>query len=240
MRLAALALALAALALSGCETTAEKSAKLEHQAKLAAQRERKESETVTFGRESKVARVLAAQLLKGSESSAAVVTVRNDSARALRAVPVALTVRQASGTELFKNDEAGSEAALVSIPSIPPHGVVTWVDDQVPQGGASVSAQVGEAQSVSGAMPAISLSGVHLTEDETSGPGAGGTVANHSAVAQQKLVVYVLARRGGRVVAAGRAVIAELGAGSSQSFQVFFVGDPHGAQLQASAPPSSF
>ncbi len=127
------ALALAAIALTGCETTAEKSAKLEHQAKLAAAREHKSSQTLSFTHESAIVKVLASALLQGSETSAALVTVRNTSAHALEGVPIEITVKESSGAQLFKNDEAGSEAALVSIPSLPAHAELTWVDDQVPQ-----------------------------------------------------------------------------------------------------------
>jgi hypothetical protein len=45
--------------------------------------------------------------------------------------------------------------------------------------------------------------------------------------------------RGGRIVAAGRAVLPEVGAGQRAPFQVFFIGSPQGAQLQASAPPTT-
>jgi hypothetical protein len=42
------------------------------------------------------------------------------------------------------------------------------------------------------------------------------------------------------VVAAGRAVLASVGAGASLPFQVFLVGSPVGAKLVASAPPTTF
>jgi hypothetical protein len=60
-------------------------------------------------------------------------------------------------------------------------------------------------------------------------------VVNHSTVAQQELVVDAIARRAGRIVALGRAVIAQDPAGSSTPFQIFFVGDPNGARLEFSA-----
>ena len=51
--------------------------------------------------------------------------------------------------------------------------------------------------------------------------------------------MFGVARRAGRIVAAGRAVLPELPAGSRLPFQIFFVGDPHGAQLQVSAPATT-
>jgi hypothetical protein len=51
--------------------------------------------------------------------------------------------------------------------------------------------------------------------------------------------VYGLARRGGRIVAAGRAVLPEVAANASAPFQAFLVGAPQGATLEASAPPTT-
>ncbi|HEX4186973.1 MAG TPA: hypothetical protein VHY83_03645 [Solirubrobacteraceae bacterium] len=234
-------LALVGLTLTGCETTAERSAKLERQAKLAASREHRPQQTVTFTRESADVKVVRAELLHGSEGAAAVVTVRNGSAHALRAVPIALTVADSAGRVVFQNNAPGSEAALVSIASIPAHGTLTWVDDQIPASGspAKVSARAGEAAPLRGSLPKVAVAGVHLIEDPANGAGAAGTASNHSTAAQHALVVYVLARRRGHAIAAARAVLPELGAGSSLPFQAFFVGDPHGGTLQASAPASS-
>jgi hypothetical protein len=53
-------------------------------------------------------------------------------------------------------------------------------------------------------------------------------------------VVYAIARKGGRIVAAGRAVLPEVGQGASVPFQAYFVGDPKGARIEATAPPSTF
>jgi hypothetical protein len=79
---------------------------------------------------------------------------------------------------------------------------------------------------------------VHASE-EGSTTGAAGTVRNDSSVTQQNLVVYVLARRGGQIVAAGRAVLPEVGAGAALPFQAFLQGDPSGARLEASAPATT-
>jgi hypothetical protein len=49
----------------------------------------------------------------------------------------------------------------------------------------------------------------------------------------------VLARKDGKIVAAGRAVLAEVKPGASVPFQAFFVGDAKGAKLEVSAPPTT-
>lgn len=226
-----------AVTLSACETTAEKSAKLER----AAHHTRLAEKGLTITKPSADVRVLSATIVHGREGNAAVITLSNTSARALRAVPIAITVKDAHGATLFQNDTAGLEPALTSLGSLAAHGRATWIDDQILTSGtpASVSATVGEAPSVSGALPRIEVRGVHASE-EGGTQGAAGTVRNASSVVQQSLVVYVLARRGDKVVAAGRAVLPEVGAGASLPFQAFLQGDLSGAQLEASAPTTTF
>jgi hypothetical protein len=229
---------MAALALAGCESSQEQSAKLERAAKLAAAHEARVSKGLTIARESAVVKVLAATVVSSPEGAAAVVTVRNDSARALASVPLAIAVKGAGGQTLYENDAPGLEAALTAIALVPAHGEVTWVDDQLPKSAqpVSVSARVGEGTAVSAAPPPIEVAGLHLEE---AGAGAAGTVRNRSQLVQRKLVVFVVARRAGRVVAAARAVLPELAAGASAPFQVFFVGAAAGASLQASVPATT-
>ncbi|HWX74419.1 MAG TPA: hypothetical protein VNZ05_03880 [Solirubrobacteraceae bacterium] len=234
------ALLLLALALAGCETTAEKSARLEKASKLAAAK-RPVARAPSLGRASTRVRVLASTIVSGSEGAAAAITLRNDSPRALRGVPLAITLRDAAGHTVFQNFLPGSEGALISVPSIPAHGELTWVDDQLPKvHAASVDVRVGEARLVPGPLPSLAITGASIGEEPSGGLGASGTIANHSRAAQLHLVLFAVARRGGRVVAAGRAVLPELAAGASAPFHLFFVGDARGAQLQLSAPPVSF
>jgi hypothetical protein len=239
VRALALALTAAALAvsLSACETTAEKSAKLEK----AAHHTRLAEKGLTIARPSGDVRVLSATLVHGHEGNAAVITLGNTSARALRAVPIAITVKDTRGATLFQNNTAGLEPALTSLGSLAAHGEETWIHDQILTSGtpASVSAIVGDSPSVNGALPRIEVHGVHASE-EGGTTGAAGTVRNGSSVTQQNLVVYVLARRAGQIIAAGRAVLPEVGAGASLPFQAFLQGDASGARLEASAPATTF
>ncbi|MGA2321009.1 MAG: hypothetical protein ABSG95_09770 [Solirubrobacteraceae bacterium] len=241
MRWAALvasALALA-LALAGCETTAEKSAKLEREAGKHVTRAQA---GLSIKRASAYVKVLGEVIVRSREGAAAAVTLRNTSSRTLLEVPIAITVTDAEGRTLFENNAPGLEGALVSIPSLPAHDEFTWVDDQLPpsDAAAAVLARVGEAASSSAALPVMGIAGVHLTEDPTNGVGAAGTVTDRSPVAQRKLVVFGVARRAGRIIAAGRAVLPEVAAGASVAFQLFFIGDPRGAQLAMSAPATTF
>ena len=225
-----------ALALSGCESTQEENAKLEKTAKHFALART----GLSIAHASTQVQVLSATVVRGTEGVAAAVTVRNSSSHTLSSVPIAITVKSAHGQTLYQNNAAGLEAGLTQISSLPAHGSVTWVDDQVPSSGApaSVSAVVGEAHVANGPQPRIEVAGTHLAEASTGE--TAGTVRNSSSVTQQHLVVYVLARRAGAVVAAGRAILAEVAPGASVPFQAFLVGAAAGAQLQASAPATTF
>jgi hypothetical protein len=232
-----LTLALAAIALTGCETTAEESARLQRQAKRVTV-----SETgLTITHESTDVHVLSATIVRNSERAAAVVTVRNGSARAQSDVPIAITVKNARGGTVFQNNGPGLEAALVSLASISPHSTVTWVDDQLTTRGATatVSARVGQAHSVSADLPRLIAAGTKVSDDPANGLVATGTVVNRSSTAQKGLVVFVVARRAGSVVAAGRAIVPELAANASTPFQASLAGDASGAGLEAAAPPTN-
>ncbi len=236
------ALVLVALALAGCESTQEKSAQLERAAKLAPGHSQIARAGLSITRESAYVKVVEATVLHSSEGAAAVVTVRNDSGRTLKDVPIAIAVRDPNGRTLFQNDAAGLEAALVSVPSLPANGELAWVDDQVPITGepTTVSARVGEGTTVAGSPPVLTVTGVHPLEESANGAGATGTVSNRSSIAQKDLVVYAVARRDGTIVAAGRAVLPSLASDSSATFQAFFIGSPRGAQLLVSAPATTF
>jgi hypothetical protein len=50
--------------------------------------------------------------------------------------------------------------------------------------------------------------------------------------------VYAAASLGGRLVAAGQASVADLGASSSTTVALRLIGDPRGAVVQLDAPPT--
>jgi hypothetical protein len=230
------------LALGGCESSQEKSAQLEKRAKLAqAENPAQASLGLSIAHVSRAVQVVATQALHSSEGTAVVVTLRNVSSHALRDVPIAITVKGAGGSTLYQNNATGLEAALTAVPLLVAGKQFTWIDDQVQaaEAPASVSALVGEARQAPAPVPQIVLTGVHANE-ESGASGVAGTVHNDSAVVQRELVVYGIARRGARIVAAGRAVLGEVAAHGSSPFQVLFIGSAAGAHVEASAPPSTF
>lgn len=222
---------------SGCQTTAQRSAELEKHAKhqvLA-------SKGVTVTRENPDVEVLQSSIVRSSEGTAVVVSLRNLSSHPLENAPIQITVRDASGKTLFQNNQPGLDPSLTTVSLLSPHAETIWIDDQVPASGvpASAVALVGEATQASARPPSLSVSPAAIAH-EGGEVTATGTVTNRSRIAQQHLVVYTIARRGSKIVAAGRAVLPEALPGKTVPFQVYFVGNPQGAKLQTSAPATTF
>jgi hypothetical protein len=236
------ALVLAALALTACESNQERSAKLEQAAKRheheVGRQQALAQRALAITRVSTKIKVTSATVVHTTQGAAALLTLRNTSGVMLRHVPIQINVTDAHGASVFKNDSAGTSATLVSAALVPAHGAISWIDDQVETSGgvpARVLATVGEGMPTTGTLPQLQVQGAHLAETGE----AEGSVANHSRVNQQELVVYAVARKGATVVAAGRAVLANAAAGSSTPFQVYFVGNPGGARIEYSAPATS-
>ncbi len=232
-----------ALGASSCETNAQRSARLEKERlahPVAVQR------GLSVTRKSPDVKVVESAVLHDENGVAVVVRLRDTGARALRDAPIAITVSSASGAKLYQNNVPGLDSTLVSVPLLEPGREAVWVDDQIPATAtapAKASARVGEAPvtaTPAAAVPLLGVSGMHTFADPSNGVGVEGMVTNRSKVPQQKLVVYVIGRRGGRIVAAGRAVLAEVPAGRGTAFQVFCIGSVRGARLEASAPPTAF
>ncbi len=236
------ALAVAAIVLTGCETTAEESAKLEKAARAhRAVHERASTlSAAALAHPSTKVIVTATAVTHSSEGTAAAITLHNVSSTSLRDIPIEITARDGNGAAVYRNTSAGLSPALVSVPLLAAHASFTGVDDQVSASSTPtrVSARLGEGERAPGSIPALNVTG-HLTEASANGGELEGEVLNASSIEQHELVVYVVASRGGRIVAAGRAVLAQLAGHGSSRFEVFLIGDPRGAQLQLSAPATT-
>lgn len=193
-----------------------------------------------MARESPDVRVLGAEVIHGHEGSAAIVRLRDTSKEPILAAPIAIVVRDGEGRTIYQNNAPGEDESLTKV-SLQPGVETVWIDDQVhtEAAPASASAKVGEGSHPSGATPKLSVEGLHVT-GSGSEASAEGSVRNQSGRTQYNLVVFVLARKGTRIVAGGRAVLPEVLPGASDSFQVYFVGDPAGATLEASAPATTY
>jgi hypothetical protein len=234
IRVAAL-LAVGALALSACQTTQE----------LSAQRAKRAKRLVAVpglrvGRPNPDVAVGPTAVVHDRNGIAAVVELRNTGRAAQAALPVAVTVTDARGAALYRNDAPGLESSLVSVPVLEPGRRTFWVDDQITAAGrpAGVQVRVGLARGAAPVrVPAFAISGLKVRSD-SDGVFAKATIVNRSTVAQQRLTVSCVGRRGGRVVAAGRAIVDRLAPEGAKptTFTVFFIGDPRGTALRCAAP----
>lgn len=224
-----------ALVASGCESTQHKSARLERQAAKV-----KNATGLKVTKRSRDVRVGRTAVLSDANGSAAVVELRNSSRRALAGVPVAISIVDRRRRLLYANDAPGLDTSLVRAPVVRAHGRLLWVNDQVTNatGRARVRARVGaNAEQAPSSLPKIAIRDAKLTTD-VSGAAAVGRVVNTSRVQQVRLVVFGVVRRGGRIVAAGRAIVPKLAPGKDAKFDLFFIGNPGGGKLSLAAPPS--
>lgn len=238
--LALLALgALALLGLSACQSTQDRSAKLAKGAGRLAHRS-----GLTLKSSNRSVRIVSTHVLHDPNGTAAVVELENRSPRAMANVPVALELLGRDGKPLYRNDKAGLAQSLVSTPLLPPGRRVVWVDDQVLGADTArrATVRIGRPRATAPArVPRIGLEHVHLSRD-TSGVFAEGVVINRSGREQRRFTIACVARRHGRIVAAGRAVVDRLPAGHTRKpirFTVYFIGNPKGAKLGFWAPPTN-
>lgn len=232
--------ALLVTALAGCATTQQEAARLQ----LNSARARASERAVRVTRGNPDVRVQGAQLLAGHRESAIVVRIRNVLAHPVSDLPVSVGVTVAGGRRLYLNGAAGSDYFHTHIPAVPAGGVLTWVfTTRRPLAhGAHPFAAVG-VQSPS-LVPRLhtlpKISAVSLAGGARAGRGVRVIVRNLSSIPQYGLQVYLVARRSGRAVSAGRAAIAHLGARTSASVELRLVGGPPTGGVTLEAPPTVF
>jgi hypothetical protein len=229
------ATALTALALSGCETTQQESAKIGRQLG----HQSADAGTTGIGVANRSVRVVASALLAGAPGAVAV-ELRNDGA-AQADVPVGVAVRDAKGAVVYRNNTKGIEPSLQALSLLPARATVWWVDNEVLASGgvaAHVIAAVGAARGRAAAgADGLTASGVSAS-NSFPGPHVDLTVHNASATAQARLTVFAVATAGGKVVGAGRAVLATLAARASGSVEVPMTGTVTGATVSLTLAPS--
>lgn len=228
-------LAVAVLA-SGCESTQSKSERLSKKGNgaIAAQKGLK------IGKRSRAVKVLDTQVLSDANGVAAVVVVRNTTRKALGRVPISIDVTDGKKS-LFRNDEPGLEPSLTGLAAVGGDQTMAWVNDQVfsDKPAKQVKAVVGAATGPTPkSLPALEIGKAKLGGDPTSGVAAEGSIRNKSKLLQRKLVLFAVARKGDKVVAAGRGQVDKLRPGKSAKYQIFFIGNPRGARIEIAAPPT--
>jgi len=233
----AIALAGVALIASGCESTQDKSAKIA--AELGPVKQEK---GLTIAKRSEDVEVVETTLLTDREGTAVAVELRNTSGKDLVDVPIAIDVLDGKGKSVYTNTTPGLEPALASVPFVAAGEETVWVNDQVLAAGVpdSVKVKVGASEETfSGEPPAVSVSAPKLEGDPYTGVAAGGEVLNESGADVDRLLLYGVARQGGRIVAAGRGAIEPLKAnGKDAPYNIYFIGDPRGAEVEVLEFPS--
>ena len=227
----------AAVALSACQTTQELSRERAKTAKkLVAEK------GLTIGRPNPDVAVRATAVLQDANGIAVVIELRNTGRGAQARLPVAISVVDAQGRALYRNNIAGLEDSLVSMALLDRGQDAFWVNNQVTASGrpAKVRAVVGMGKGKPPSrVPSLAISGVRMSSDSGSVI-AKGKIANRSEVTQKRVTIFCVARRGSKIVAAGRAIVDRIppAGGKPVPFTVFFIGNPKGAKLSFSAPPT--
>jgi hypothetical protein len=226
-----------AVALSACQTTQELSAQRAKNAKKLVNQK-----GLTVSRENPDVAVGKTAVIQDKNGIAAVVELRNTGHAAQAVLPVSIAITDAAGKAVYRNDVAGLEDSLVSMSLLTKGEDAFWVNNQITATGkpAKVEAKVGAAKGkVPAKVPTFEISDV-TTDSDSDGVYATGKIVNRSKVVQRRLTIFCVARREGKIVAAGRAILDSLGAAGSKptKFTVFFIGNPKGAKLTFSAPPT--
>ncbi|HTA06823.1 MAG TPA: hypothetical protein VK774_10700 [Solirubrobacteraceae bacterium] len=221
---------------AACESTESESAKIDREAVLAREHE---PGALKIGTPSRTVHASEVTLLGGGGRGAVALRLTSSSTHAQANVPVLVEVKGKAGKLLYSNQPGGTDTKLQHIALLRPHASAWWVDDQVliNQPSSSVTVRVGSGGTAkSSDAPAVSVS-------RTSGVSTGGTVSgelvNHTGRVQRNVSVYAVGLRRGKIVAAGRVLVATLAArnGSPAHFEIPLVGNAAGAKIELTAVP---
>ncbi|HEX5610397.1 MAG TPA: hypothetical protein VFX45_09945 [Solirubrobacterales bacterium] len=229
---------LAMASLSACQSTQSRSAELEAESENVLL----EDQGIEVTKQDPEIKIVGTTVLSEKEGSAVVVELHNDSGQNLVDAPISVEVLDAKGKVVYTNDAPGLEQALVAVPFIPAGGDVVWVNDQVLATGTPKTARVKVGEGgvpYAGPQPLIEVSEPKVEGDPVSGLVAEGTVVNRTGEDQNRLLFYAVARKGGTIVAAGRGAIEHLKPDTKKLFyNVYFTGDPTGADVELSYYPT--
>jgi len=222
---------------SGCETTQELSAKigrrLGHQSADAG--------TTSLGAANRTVRVERSALVGSGGQYAVALELTNAGPQAQSDFAVLIDVLDASGKSVYRNNTKGIEASIQGLSLLPAHATAWWVDNEVLAAAGpptSVTAAVGASTgSVTATIPVLTTRGVSAS-NSFPGPHVSATVENRSSVAQSELAVYAVALRGGKVVGAGRGIVAALAAGASAQVEIPMVGSVDGSTISLTVAPA--
>lgn len=233
---AVLGVAFGATWATGCQSTQDKSAEIA--AGLGPVRQEK---GLKITEASEDIAVVSKTLLTDANGSAVAIELRNESARNLADVPIALNVLDRRGRSVYRNNIPGIEPALASLLYLPAGETATWVHNQILATGEpdAVEVRVGATDATyDRELPDIEVSQPELERDPVSGVAATGVAINHTEENHKRLLLYGVAREGDEIVAAGRGALEEMKPEKRLHYDVFFIGDPEGAELEVTSYPT--
>jgi hypothetical protein len=227
--------------LAACETTEKESANIEREAVLARENE---PGALKLGAANRTVRASQVTLLSGGGRNAVAMRLSSSSTRAQAEVPVLVNVTGKAGKLLYSNQPGGTEPLLQHVALMRPHASVWWVNDQVliNQQSTGVKVRVGAGRTAGHELPGSTLEAktTHVTE-QSGASILSGELVSHGGPRERKVPVFAVALRGGKVVAAGRVVVASLAGrrGASAGFRIPLVGKAGGAKIELTAMPST-
>lgn len=226
---------LAGLGLSACTSSQDKARAIRERAIATAPK------PLVIPKPNKDVKVGDVTLLHDQNGNAIVVPLTNETDKTLVSVPILVDVTSGKQS-VYKNDTAGIDYALNHIAVIEPHETFYWVNDQVTSQGKTVKVRVGQPDTKTppGQLPQFTVSDPRFGHD-FSGVKVSGVVKTDSKVDQSHLILFAVARQGGRIVAAGRGQVKKLKAAAKPApYVIYFIGDPTGADVTIQAPPTTF
>jgi hypothetical protein len=224
---------LAGVTLTACSSSQDKAREIRENAVASAPK------PLVIPKPNKDVKVTDTTLLHDQNGDAVVVEVKNESNQTLVNVPILVDIRDPKGNTVYKNDTAGLDFALNHIAVIKPGETFDWVNDQVTGQGKNVKVTVGQPDGKAPAsLPELAVSPPKAGSD-FSGPKVSGTVTDKSKIDQDHLILFAVARQGGRIVAAGRGQIKALKIGAKPApYVIYFIGNPVGADVTIQMPPT--
>jgi hypothetical protein len=225
-------LLLSSLTLMSCtESNQSRSQKIAANAKSSA----KESQ-LTISKRNPDVHVARTDVINGDGGVTVVAVELKNSGPEQLNVPLVFDGYGKSKKSLYRNNQAGLQEALQRVGSIPAGKTVWWVNDQVPVPEIKrIRAKVGAGTSGK-KLPDVSVGRGRLVNDPD-GQFYVGTVQNRSSSAVSSLPLYAVGLSGGKVVAAGRAIVQRLGPSGRANYRILLAGKPAGAQLSIYAAP---
>lgn len=227
---------------SACESTEQESAK------IASQEQAADSSALKLGAVNRHVHVSEVTLVSGGGRMAVAAKLTSSSTRMQANLPLLLSVTGTGGKVLYTNATPGLEASLQHMPSLAANHSAWWVDDQVltNQRSAAVKVEVGtggsslsssSARRSSARVSSLTTTAVHIAQQDGVSV-LSARLVNRGAPAHSTAAVFAVALKGGRVVAAGRAIVQTgVHQGASTPFQIFLVGNAAGAEVELTAVP---